>query len=406
MTTIIAIIISLYIVIAFFFSLLVSYNTALLKDSKNVNDERLLKVINDKYASAAIKIGVLITISLYYIMLYRLSGFIIINGSPMNEYLGLLIATVGGTILLLVISIIPVLQVSENRYDIILLGFRNFVLIFKYLLMPISFIYLLVLGILYKTSDNKMTEDDVLDMIEKAESEEGINENESQLIKSVLHFDELKVLDIYTPRVNLVAVEDGMSTEEIISLFKASGFSRLPVYKDTIDEIIGIINHKDFYNLVVIEHRKLNSIIQLPVEVTEYMEVTDLLAMLKNNKAHMAIVKDEYGGTLGVVTMEDILEELVGDIWDEHDKVIETIRQVDVTKYLVKGNAYLDDLIEKLELHELDGDDYVTVNGWVIANLGKIGQVGDRFTYKDLLIKVTNASAKKVLEVLIERKAN
>ncbi|HHW79284.1 MAG TPA: HlyC/CorC family transporter, partial [Acholeplasmataceae bacterium] len=270
-----------------------------------------------------------------------------------------------------------------------------------YILIPFTYIYTLVVDKIYKPKKKTMTEDALLVMVDRAEQEFGINENESKLIKSVLDFDELKVLDIYTPRVDLVAISKNATNDEIVKVFRRSGFSRLPVYDENVDDIIGIINHKDFYNKVLLEKKTLNDILSKPLEVTEYMDVSNLLALLKSNQEHLAVVKDEYGGTLGIVTMEDILEELVGDIWDEHDNVVEAIQLVEENKYLVHGSTYLSDLIDKLELDNLEDDDNVTVNGWITSNLGKIGSAGDSFVYDNLDVKVVTASQKKVFEVII-----
>mgnify|MGYP001006277379 FL=1 len=137
---------------------------------------------------------------------------------------------------------------------------------------------------------------------------------------------------------------------------------------------MGVINHKDFYNLVVLENQPLDTIIKPPVYVTEYMKVSHLLELLRTNKSHMAIVKDEFGGTIGVVSMEDILEELVGDIWDEHDEVVEQIVKIEQDVYRVKGNADLEDLFDLLGIE--DELEFATVNGWVLDVLGRIATIG------------------------------
>ncbi len=245
-----------------------------------------------------------------------------------------------------------------------------------------------------------ITEEELLTYVSEVQQEGGINENEGELIRSVIDFDDLKVEEIFTPRVQVIAVSLTEEIKKIIHTFRHTGYSRLPVYEENIDHIVGVINHKDFYNLVVLEHEPLENIIMPPVYVTQYMKVSNLLELLRTNKSHMAIVKDEFGGTLGVVSMEDILEELVGDIWDEHDEVIEQIVQIDDNTYRIKGNADLDDVFEILEIDE--ELDFATVNGWVLEELGKIPNVGDEFTYENLKVRVTAADLKKVLEVLIE----
>ncbi|MFA7423259.1 MAG: hemolysin family protein [Acholeplasmataceae bacterium] len=245
-----------------------------------------------------------------------------------------------------------------------------------------------------------ITEEELLTYVSEAQQEGGINENEEELIKSVIDFDDLIIEEIFTPRVDVIAVSEFDDIDKIRIAFKHSGFSRLPVYDTGIDHIIGVINHKDFYNLVLLEKQPLDSIIKPPVFVTEYMKVTNLLGLLQETKSHMAIVKDEFGGTLGIVTMEDILEELVGEIWDEHDEIIEQIVQINELKYRVKGNAELDLLFDKLSM--TDELDVSTVNGWILDEMGKIPFIGDSFQYKNLLVTITSADTKRVLEAVIE----
>lgn len=245
-----------------------------------------------------------------------------------------------------------------------------------------------------------ITEEELLTYVSEAEQEGGINENERELIKSVIDFDDLIVEEIFTPRVDVVSVCETDDVETIRLAFKHSGYSRLPVYDTSIDHITGVINHKDFFNLVLIEKQPLHTIIKPPVFVTEYMKVTNLLDLLQDTKAHMAIVKDEFGGTLGIVSMEDILEEIVGEIWDEHDEIVEQIVKVDEHKYRVKGNAELDMLFEMIGF--TDDLDFSTVNGWILDEMGKIPFIGDTFTYRNLLVTITGADTKRVLEATIE----
>ncbi|MFH0767475.1 MAG: hemolysin family protein [Bacillota bacterium] len=276
--------------------------------------------------------------------------------------------------------------------------------VFIWILTPLNFLFSLwqkLMNKLFKfVKELPITEEELLTYVKEVQHEGGINENEGELIRSVIDFDDLIVEEILTPRVNVIAISIDEDISNIIHTFKHTGYSRLPIYEKNIDHIVGVINHKDFYNLVVLEKQSLDTIIMPPVYVTEYMKVSHLLELLKVNKSHMAIVKDEFGGTLGVVSMEDILEELVGDIWDEHDEIIEQIVQIDDNAYRVKGNADLEDLFDILKIE--DELDFATVNGWILDELGRIATIGDEFTYQNLKVKVTAADAKKVLEALIE----
>lgn len=316
------------------------------------------------------------------------------------DNVGIFISLIISLVLVILFGVITPNMIGIKRSEEATLKTLWFVQLFNVVLFPIIFIvkgYQVILQKVFKLKETStFTEDELLDIVEEAESEGSINENESNLIRSVFDFDELKVEDIFTPRVHVVAVSKSSTNNEITKAFKKSGYSRLPVYDNNIDHIVGIINHKDFYNEVVLGKAKLEDIIKPSVIVTEYMKVSDLLALLKSNKAHMAIVNDEYGGTLGVVTMEDILEELVGDIWDEHDEIVEQMTKISDQVYKVKGNAKIEDLFEELELeYEVD---HTTLNGFLLELFGYIPKKGEAITYENLEFKVLVADHKQVIE--------
>jgi len=318
---------------------------------------------------------------------------------------GVTISTAVMTTLVLIFGEITPKSIAKKVPEKFALTVTPIIIFFSWILLPLSFIFGLIqklMNRIFKFEKEKtITEEELLTYVSEVQQEGGINENEGELIRSVIDFDDLKVEDIFTPRVHVVAISEKADLKKITQTFKLSGYSRLPVYDTSIDHIIGIINHKDFYNLVLLEKQSLDSIIKPPVFVTEYMKVSNLLNLLKENKAHMAIVKDEFGGTLGIVTMEDILEEIVGEIWDEHDEIIEQFSKLSEHKYRVKGNADLEDIFEKLEIAEVP--DFSTINGWVLDQLGRMAHINDEFFYKDLLVKVTSADTKKVIEVEIEK---
>lgn len=315
----------------------------------------------------------------------------------------LLVALISSFIILIVfiIIIVSISHYISHKYDKTIVNIFSIFNKLSYIVYyPFILVYRLVKKLFFYKDSDKMSEDEFLEIIEQAEELDGITESESKLIKSVLDFDELKVTDIYTPRIDVIAVNIDDTINNIKNVFISSGFSRLPLYEEEIDNIVGIVNYKDFFNQVILEKKDLNTVIQKPEEVTEYMKVHNLLSLLKLNQAHMAVVKDEFGGTLGIVTMEDILEELVGDIFDEHDIVVENITQIADNKYLIKGSTYLDEVLEILNIDEdIFEEDYLTVNGWVVTTLESVGQKGDTFTYNNLTVKVTKANSKQVLEV-------
>ncbi len=318
---------------------------------------------------------------------------------------GVTLSTIVMTSLVLIFGEITPKTLAKKMPESFAIAVTPIMIFFMWILYPLSIIFgsfQKLINKLFKFKEGStITEDELITYVNEVQSEGGINENEGELIRSVIDFDDLKVEEIFTPRVDVVAIAETDEIKKITHAFKHSGYSRLPVYDTSIDHIIGVINHKDFYNQVLLEKQSLDSIIKPPVFVTEYMKVSNLLDLLKENKSHMAVVKDEFGGTLGIVTMEDILEEIVGDIWDEHDEVIEEIVELEEGKYRVKGNADLEDVFEKLELDE--ESEFSTVNGWVLDQLGRIGQINDEFFYKNYRFKVTSADTKKVLEVEIEK---
>ncbi|MBN2300821.1 MAG: HlyC/CorC family transporter [Acholeplasmataceae bacterium] len=317
---------------------------------------------------------------------------------------GVVISTAVMTTLVLVFGELTPKSLAKKIPEKYAMAITPMLRFFIFILMPLNLIFSFWQKLMNKVfkfdKSPSMTEEELITYVNEVQQEGGINENEGELIRSVFDFDDLKVEDIFTPRVNVIAISIDEDIKKIIHTFRHTGYSRLPVYSKNIDDIIGVVNHKDFYNLVVLDKQPLQSIIMPPVYVTEYMKVSHLLELLRANKSHMAIVKDEFGGTLGVVSMEDILEELVGDIWDEHDEIIEQIVQIDEYTYRIKGNADLEDVFEVLKIDE--DMDFSTVNGWVLEELGKIPDIGDKFTYRNLKIKVSAADLTKVLEVVIE----
>ena len=237
---------------------------------------------------------------------------------------------------------------------------------------------------------------------EEAEEDGTLREEETELIRSVIEFDDLEVGDILVPRVNIVAIDINDSMEEIRKVFDKEGYSRIPVYKDSIDTIIGTIHEKDFFNAYLRGKKGIDGIMQNAFYTTEHAKISVLLRQLQKKKVHIAVVLDEYGGTLGMVTLEDILEELVGEIWDEHDEEINYFKQLDETTFIVDGNAPAKDAFEFFELKG-DEDDFEasTVSGWIIEMLGEIPRASVKLNYKNLDIEVLKSTVKKVLSVKV-----
>ena len=258
--------------------------------------------------------------------------------------------------------------------------------------------------ILFKQIKQIITEEEIITIVEEAKEDGTLKQEETELIKSVIEFDDQEVENIFTPRVNLVAIEVNTPMEEIQKVFQTTKFSRLPVYTETIDQIIGTIHQSDFYSLLFSKATSIKSIIKEAYFTTSHTKISKLLNQLQKIKNHMAIVLDEYGGTLGIVTMEDILEELVGEIWDEHDVEISNFFKEDESSYIVNGNAPLDKTFELFNLNdEEENFEANTVSGWILEYLGEIPISGATFKFKNLQVDILQSTIKKINKVRITK---
>lgn len=274
---------------------------------------------------------------------------------------------------------------------------RLFVILFY----PVNLIFMgwqkLVYMVFKPKHDQSVTEEELITMVEEAGSEGDMQESEVELIRNAIEFNDIEVGDILRPRVEVEAVSQYTPWDEIDKVFRETGYSRLPVYKETIDEISWVVNQKDFY---MAQHKNLAKITK-PIEfVVPTMKISELLVQLQKNKAHMAAVVDEYGGIAGIVTLEDVIEELVGEIWDEHDEVVEPIREVGENEYRVLCSYALDDMFERFGVDvELD---IPTVSGWVIDELKHLPVKGDEFDFMNLHVTVSKCDTRHVLEITVK----
>lgn len=275
--------------------------------------------------------------------------------------------------------------------------------VFLIILTPLNFIFSLLKTVVKKAlkinNDTSITDRELLTMVEEAQSDGGIDEDEGHLLISAIEFYDLEVSDILTPRVDVVAVDIEDSAEEIKESFRKSGYSRLPVYRDTIDNIIGIINEKDFYY-----SDDIKGIVCPAVFVHDSMKISKLMTILKNKKSHLAVVTDEYGGTVGVVSLEDILEELVGEIWDEHDLVKEEFLELSAGRYIVSGNANLEHMLEIFDIEEDDDIESTSVSGWITEKSGRIPKKGERLDFEDFTVLITKTEQNRIIEAMVTKK--
>lgn len=273
-------------------------------------------------------------------------------------------------------------------------------------LTPITFIFQqlqkLMSKIFKSDEDTGMTEEELITIIEEAEEDGNIDEDESTLIKSAIEFNDLEVGDIFTPRIDITAVEKDISKDELASVFSESGYSRIPIYEDDLDNITGIIYYKDFYTTVYKRTAPITDIIKPVIYVTKSMKINDLLKELQEKQLHLAVVTDEYGSTAGIVTLEDILEEIVGEIWDEHDEIVEEIKEIGEKEYIVSGMANIEKLFDELELDEPEEEIVsTTVNGWAMDTLGRIPEEGDSFEALGLTVKVLKMDGRRIEDLHI-----
>ena len=248
--------------------------------------------------------------------------------------------------------------------------------------------------------DESVTDAELMSLVDEAEEDGTLKEDESELVRSALEFDDMKVEDILVPRVDVRAVEESFSMEEVKEMFESTGYSRLPVYRETIDNVVGLIHERDFFLGYVNGEKQFKSLVQDIVFTSEYTRISTLLKQLQKRKIHMAAVADEYGGLVGIVTMEDILEELVGEIWDEHDEEEVLFGKISEKEYWVDGKCELPDFFA---LYDMDGAEDEcesnTVGGWVTERYGAIPPIGEVLRFRKLEIKVVKATEQKVLKV-------
>ena len=276
--------------------------------------------------------------------------------------------------------------------------------LFYWVLWPICKIfdgYKFLLAKIFKLKkDDTVTDEELLTLVEEAEESGALKEDESELVRSALEFDDLKVEDILVPRVNVYAVNENSTMDEVKEVFEKTGYSRLPVYKDTIDSVIGFVHERDFFSGYIKGEKQIGHLVQDIVFTTEYTRISTLLKQLQKEKIHMAAVSDEYGGLVGIVTLEDILEELVGEIWDERDEEEVLFGKIKEGEYWIDGRFDLEEFFELYEM-KVDDEEYEsnTVGGWVTELCGEIPAIGEVLRFKDLAIKIVKANKQKVLKV-------
>ena len=316
---------------------------------------------------------------------------------------GPLVSTVVLTVVILVFGEISPKSMAKENAEAFAMFAAPIMRVLMTVLTPVNFLFTqwkkLLNHFIHSSEEDTITEGELMTMVSEAESDGELTDRESQLIRSAIEFDDVEVEEILTPRVDVIAVEDDLSLDDVADTFAESGYSRLPVYHGTIDNIIGVVHEKDFYLGRLRKDTTLEDLVKPTLYTTGSTQISQLLRTLREQHHHMAVVVDEYGGTEGIITLEDILEELVGEIWDEHDEVTEDFHKQADGSWIVLGSASVDDLYETLGLPEDEDIDSNTVNGLVQEKTCHLPKVGDRFTLGEYDGVVTRTAKRRVTEV-------
>ncbi len=318
---------------------------------------------------------------------------------------GATISTVVVTVVVLFFGEITPKSVAKDMPEKFAMFSAPFIRVWIWVLTPVNFLlsqWKKLISRFFKTDDeSKISHEELLLFMEDAEQDGGIDENEGELLRNALEFRDLTAAEILTHRIEIEAVDVTDSHEDIAKVFTQSGFSRLLVYRDTIDQVVGVLHQKDFYVNGKMTERPIAEIMTAPLFVYQHTKIRDILETLQLKKSHIAIVVDDFGGTLGIVTMEDILEELVGEIWDEHDEVEEDFEKLGEDLYRVDCSVSLEDFCEFFDV-KLESDS-VSVGGWIMEYLNHIPVRDEKITVENLEITVSEVNAHRVSFITVRQ---
>lgn len=256
-------------------------------------------------------------------------------------------------------------------------------------------------GINPNEKEEPVSEEDIVIMLDAGADEGTLKEDDIEYIKNVFKLERLNAADIMTPRSSLVAIPRDVGAEELLCMIGSEGYSRIPVYEDSIDNIIGVLHVREYLLKRHLPDFKMEDVLLAPEFVPETVHLDALFKDMQNNHRHMVVVVNEYGLTLGVVTMEDIIEELVGEIWDEQDEATESIVKIEENCYRVLSSVTIDEFFEFFELEKNDEIESTTVNGWLNEYFESIPEIDSELNYENLVIRVTDADEHKTNEVLV-----
>ena len=320
---------------------------------------------------------------------------------------GATISTVVVTVVVLVFGEISPKSVAKDCAERFAMFSAPILQVFLFVLTPLNFLFSLWKKLLAKVfrlnGESKMSQEELLMLVDEVQQDGSIDKNEGELLKNAIDFSEQQAQDILIHRVDLAALPITASKEEVAALFTETKYSRLLIYQDSIDHILGTVHQKDFYVGCGITEKPLEEIIVPPLFVLENEPISRLLKTLQKAKTHVAVVVDEYGGTCGIVTMEDILEELVGEIWDEHDEIEVFIRKTGANTFLVDSSMDFDEFAAYFQLKT--DSEMTSVSGWVMEQFGRVPESGERISTGPLDVLVTKVDNHRIEEIQVTQHA-
>ena len=321
---------------------------------------------------------------------------------------GVGIATAVTTVFVIIFGeVLPKTYANDNA-DALLKSVQGFLRILIVVLKPLIVILSVIKKSIIRNGDSPenptVTEQELISIIDEIEDEGVLKEEEADLVQNAIEFNDIQAGEIITPRVDIVAIDKNMAERQILDLFLEYNYSRMPVYDGTIDNIIGFISQKDFSALIIRgDEYSIEGVMKPCMYVPHTNKIIDVMKLMQKDKVHMVVVTDEYGGTMGIITLEDILEELVGEIWDEHDEEKQLITKIDDTTYDVLGDTPMDDIYETLlGTQNREDSDAITVAGYLMDKLNRIPGPGDVFGDEDMYYTVTRVGENRIKKVRIK----
>ena len=319
--------------------------------------------------------------------------------------MGATLSTIVVTIVVLIFGEISPKSIANNCPEQLAMLSAPVVQFLIWIFLPLNILFVgwqkLLTKIFHLEPSSKMSQEELLTLVNEVQEDGTIDEDEGGLLRNAIEFSDQEARDILIHRTDLAALPITATKDEIAEMFTETKFSRLLIYRDTIDDILGIIHRKDFYVGCGITEKEVKDIISPAIFVLESEPIRMILKKQQKAKTHVAVVVDEYGGTCGIVTMEDILEELVGEIWDEHEEAEVLLRRIAPDTYLIDASMDFEEFADYFKLDE--ESEMVSVSGWVMEQFGRVPEQGDQLTYKGLEIEVTKVGNHHVDEIRVKQ---